>query len=136
MKQNKKWVAIILLIVVAFALTACGEQKEAIPGGSDTALVGVWAMEKETLMDFVGLTEESYEQAMEQHGNIGMSYEFTADGKLYLYKITGSDKQLFLEGVYTVDGNQIIVDNEAVAYQLDGNKLTIEGGTPLHLIRQ
>ena len=28
MKLNKKWIALMLLVCVAFALTACGEKKE------------------------------------------------------------------------------------------------------------
>lgn len=127
MKLNKKWIAVILLVVMALCLTACGEKKEeAKPAeAAKPTIVGVWEMEKETLLNTFGLTDEAYEEAKAEFGYIAITYEFTADGKVIATEISGEEKQVIGETTYIVDGNNITIDGDKSTYKIDGNKLFV-----------
>lgn len=137
MKLNKKWIAVLLLLVVALALTACGEKKEdaakpaEVPKATEApkaTLVGVWEMDKETLFDYTGITEEQYQEAMAEFGHIALTFEFTQDGIVTLTEVSGEEKQVFNQAPYTVEGDQLVIGSEGATYTLDGDKLAITNG--------
>ena len=127
MKLNKKWIAVLLLVVVALCLTACGEKKEeAKPAeAAKPTIVGVWEVDRETLKNTFGVTDEAYEEAKAKYGYIAITYEFTADGKVIATEISGEEKLVIGETTYSVDGNKVTMNGSNGTYKIEGNKLSI-----------
>mgnify|MGYP003299009385 CR=1 FL=1 len=136
MKLNKKWIALMLLVCVAFALTACGEKKEeAKPAEAPKTIVGLWVVNMEESMIADGLSAEEAREYAASMGDAKMTYEFTADGRL-IGQQTMYGETVTKETTYTLDGNNLNMgEGSSAVYKLEGDKLTIEGGDTFIMYR-
>ena len=136
MKLNKKWIALLLLVVVAVCLTACGEKKEeAKPAEEPKTIVGLWIVNVEESMMADGLSAEEAREYAASMGDAKMTYEFTADGRL-IGRQTMNGETVTEETTYTLDGNNLNMgEGSSVVYKLEGDKLTIVGGDTFVMYR-
>lgn len=137
MKMNKKWIAVIMLVVMVFALTACGEKKEETkPTEAPKAtIVGVWQMDIESLLTMAGISAEEYEM-VKSAGGFEITLEFTADGKAIMTTTAMGQSQVD-ESTYSVNGDVLTMDGSDGTYKIEGNKLTLsQGELTLNLTRK
>ena len=140
MKLNKKWIVVILLVVLALCLTACGEKKEETtktPAATEApkTIVGLWVVNMEETMIADGLSAEEAREYAASMAGASMTYEFTADGKL-IGRQTMNGETVTEETTYTLDGNNLNMgEGSSAVYKLEGDKLTIDGGDPFVLYR-
>ena len=140
MKQNKRWLAALLLVVMMISLTACGEKKEEAPQPTEAPalavhpIVGVWVQDREQMMQ--GVSQEEYEANKELYDTAENALEFTADGKLFMY-ITAGDLSDTREATYSVSGNQLTMVGSSGTYSIDGDTLTlVQGGISITYTRK
>ena len=127
MHLNKKWIAMLMLAVLALCLTACGEKKEeAAPAATLAptvhAIVGQWVMDWDLMMQ--GVSQEEYEANKELYDTSEVVMEFTADGKLFMY-ITAGDKSETREITYSVSGNELSFMGTTGIFAIQDDKLTL-----------
>lgn len=101
-------------------------------------IIGVWEMDKPTLLRMMVMTSEQFDQFVAENGEAGMSYEFAEDGTIIasitMYGVT----QEIMRGVYTIDGDRMVLDGELCTVVIDGDKLTLtsDAGKILTFFRQ
>lgn len=140
MNLNKKWIAVLLLVVLALCLTACGEKKEEAPKTpaateAPKTIVGLWVVNMEETMIADGLSAEEAKETVAAMGDAKMTYEFTADGRL-IGTQTMNGENMTEETTYTLDGDKLIMGEGSTAvYKLEGDKLTIDGGDTFVMYR-
>lgn len=137
MKLNKKWIAVLLLVVMALCLTACGEKKEeAKPTEAPKpTIVGKWQMDIKSVLKMSGISEAEYEQMKPLIGDMSATMEFTEDGKVYLV-VTAMGQSETEEEAYSVDGDKLTMSGSTGTYKIDGDKLTItQDGMSLTMTR-
>lgn len=129
MKQTKRWLAALVLLVIMFTLTACGEKEAEAPQPTETPklavhpIVGVWVVDEET---------------MQQGGTASSrtALEFTSDGRLLMH-ITSSGGTVTRESTYTVSGNQLTYAGSPGTFSIKGDKMTlVQGGISISYIRE
>ncbi len=139
MKLNKKWIAVLLLVVMAVALTACGGEKK--EEAAKPTIVGVWKMDIKDVLKEINMTQEEYDtmkQFMENMAaSIGGTVEFTADGKWVKTISSGMGIPADADsGVYKVEGDKLTLDEQETAtFKIEGNTLTISTDPAMVLTR-
>ncbi|MBE5786740.1 MAG: hypothetical protein E7324_04285 [Clostridiales bacterium] len=116
MKLNKRFLAVLVLVVMAFSLAACS--------GGESTIVGTWKMDLEGMLAVSGISKADYEAMKSTIGEIEMTMEFTKDGKV-ITKITMMGQTETETATYKVEGNQLYVDGDPGEFKLNGNKLTL-----------
>ena len=117
MKKINFFLTVMLLALVSFGITSCGDDKDE-PKSSD--IVGTWQLKA------VGDEGESYESLI----------QFTKNGKWNSVEIYTSEVGVEVEvdrGTYTVSGNKVTVTftedgksfNETMTYEVKGDKLML-----------
>lgn len=87
-------------------------------------LVGVWDLDIESILKMSGISDADYEQMKPLLGDMTATLEFTADGRMVL-TTTVMGQTNVAEQSYSVQGNQIIVNDSPAEYTIVGNQLTI-----------
>ncbi|MBR0507283.1 MAG: lipocalin family protein [Clostridia bacterium] len=111
----KKWIAILLVAMMALALVACGSKG----GAKGNTIVGTWV-----LTGGEGDEADQTVQLMLAYG-MTMTFTFNEDG-------TGSETMSYGEEgdtqnfTYTLENGQIVIEGSGADYKLDGDKLTIQ----------
>lgn len=135
MKLGKKLVAVLMMLMIALCLTACGETKEEKKPAAPKTIVGLWVVNMEETMIADGLSAEEAREYAASMAGASMTYEFTADGKL-IGRQTMNGETETEETTYTLDGDKLIMgEGSSAVYKLEGDKLTIDGGDPFVLYR-
>lgn len=115
MKLNKM-VAILMLVVLAFSLTACGGSK-----GQD--IVGKWNIDVNSLLEMTGASPTDLEM-IESLGGMSATMEFTKDGKCILeMSVMGQTETQ--EQTYTLEDGKVLLDGAPGDYKVEGDKLTL-----------
>ena len=142
MKLNRKWLAVIMLLVMMFALTACGEKKEENPQPTEAPqaaahpIVGLWVVDFDATMQATGFTLEEIEQEKTAMSDLYMSYEFFADGTVMGTQVMYGET-MSAENTYTIEGDKITyATGYSVFFKQEGDKLILgEGEDMLVLFR-
>ncbi len=115
MKLNKM-VAILMLVVLAFSLTACGGSK-----GQD--IVGKWNIDVNSLLEMTGASPTDLEM-IESLGGMSATMEFTKDGKCIL-EMSMMGQTETQEQSYTLEDGKVLLDGAPGDYMVEGDKLTL-----------
>ena len=141
MRISKRIVAVILIAVMAFMLSACERNIR-------TAVLGKWNMDADFMRDMLRITDETIIGAERKEGRreIEGSLEFLPNGTLILdmiypvkteTKVEGEDepvidyqyKVVHEEYSYVYANEKLTVDNRAVNIRLLGNTLALNGNS-------
>ena len=115
MKNGKKLLAALLLVVLVFTLAACGSE----------GIVGKWEMDLESVLKHSGMSMEEYNQAKPYLGEVSATLEFTKDGRA-IACMTAMGETETDETTYTVDGNKITFsDGSGFTFEVKGKTLTM-----------
>ena len=115
MKLNKM-VAILMLVVLAFSLTACG-------GSKSQDIVGKWNIDVNSLLEMTGASPTDLEM-IESLGGMSATMEFTKDGKCILeMSVMGQTETQ--EQTYTLEDGKVLLDGAPGDYKVEGDKLTL-----------
>lgn len=113
----KKFIAILMVALMALLLVACGSGKPA----SDPAagIVGTWELDDAE-------SEES-KQVVELMKAFGMSmtFEFKADGTGTLTTVMGEEPEVN-EFSYEIKDDQIVIDGSGATFKIEGDNLHID----------
>ena len=109
----KKWIAIVLVAMMALALVACGGK-----GAKGEGIVGTWK-----LADGEGEAQQAVQMILAMGGT--MTFTFNEDGTGHM-KMDVMGQQQDQDFNYTIENNQIVIDGAGADYKLDGDKLTIQ----------
>ncbi len=118
----KKWIAILLVAMMALSLVACGGSSAKDPA---QAIVGTWELS-------AGEGEEAEQVvAMMLAFGVTMSFEFTKDGKATMTTKMGDDVETE-DATYEFKDGKLYMDGSPADCTIDGNKMTIDvDGTKL-----
>lgn len=126
MKLNKL-IAVLMLVVLAFGLTACGSKEQGI--------VGKWSLDADSMLamsgeDLSSMSEEEKEFMKGMLAMMSMTMEFTADGKAIL-SMTMMGETETEETTYSLEDGKLVMEGEPAEYKVEGDKLSItsEGQT-------
>lgn len=78
MKLSKKLAVILVLVILAFSLTAC-DTKEAAPVEKNTTIVGEWKMDLDALNAFAGVNTDNFGDILYLVEDLSVVIEFTDD---------------------------------------------------------
>lgn len=126
MKLNKL-IAVLMLVVLAFGLTACGSKEQSI--------VGKWSLDADSMLamsgeDLSSMSEEEKELMKGMLAMMSMTMEFTADGKAIM-SMTMMGETETEETTYSLEDGKLVMEGEPAEYKVEGDKLSItaEGQT-------
>ncbi|MBQ4639329.1 MAG: hypothetical protein IJB69_02300 [Clostridia bacterium] len=115
MKMNKI-VAVLMLVVMAFALTACGAKQQSV--------VGKWEMDMNAVMEMMGVSEEEMALVQALASDMSATMEFTKDGKCIL-EMTAMGQSQTQEQEYVIEDGKIVLEGSPADYKVEGDKLSI-----------
>lgn len=137
MKNVKKILAVLLLVVMVFSFAACSSGPKSI--------VGVWEMEMEDYyemfsgaMGMLGGDDYGFGYLMDYaFSQSEATMEFTNDGRAIMRTYFMGSMNSEDTYSYEIEGDKLIMDGSAVRYTLNGNKLILmENGLKLEMTRK
>ena len=112
----KKFVAMMLVVMMALSLVACGGGASSDPA---KAIVGSWELD-----DAEGEETKQAVALMKMFG-MTMVFEFKADGTGTMTSSMGDENEV-TEFNYEINGDQIVIDGSPANFKIDGKKLHID----------
>lgn len=117
MKNFKRVLSLMLILLMALSLAACGKSPA-------DKLIGKWNIDMKSLYQMAGVEEDQIEMFESLVGEMSGSMEFFKDGKVTL-TMTAMGETEVDESTYTIEDNKIIIDNDPAEFKIEKDTLTI-----------
>ncbi len=114
----KKWIAILLIAVMALGLIACGSKDEPV-SDPKKAIIGTWI-----LKDVEGEGEE-VEYVKQIISMAEMTYTFNEDGTVTM-KVSFMGQEDENSTTWSIDGDNLTVDGDTGKFELTSSTLKME----------
>lgn len=117
MKSMKKILASLLLIALAFSLSACKDKDV-------KSVIGAWSVNEDGILQMTGLTKEEYDQFAK--GGIAQTVimEFNEEGIVAItMSVAGQYVKDFLP--YEIKDGKLIIDGDPADYTIKKNVMTV-----------
>lgn len=117
MKSIKKILASLLLIALAFSLSACKDKDV-------KSVLGAWSVNEDGILQMTGLTKEEYDQFAKGGMVQTVTMDFTEEGIVAItMSVAGQYVKDFLP--YEVKDGKLIIDGDPADYTIKKNVMTV-----------